>query len=404
MVGTAQPVCLSASGIEGRRYDSTMNLRKRETHRVSFHCWGWTAGPFPLCLAVAGEAFLLTSLFIERDYRNVALRSHCRSAVRRPLTDEEETDCRKPKRVLRLPDLDHAKTAVINTLGSPDSQRSYRFAIDDFVAWYCSEPRLAFNKTVVLRYRLQLEARHLSASTINVRLAAVRRLAYEAADSGLLSPELAASIRRVKGPKKLGVRLGNWLTAQQGKALLSIPVGSSVRGKRDYAMLALLLGCGLRRSELVHLTMEHLQQREEHWAIVDLIGKGGHVRTVPVPAWVKAAIDIWSRLRTSKTGRLFRCVNKTGSIWGRGITEKVVWCMVRECASKAKLEKLAPHDLRRTCARLCHESGGELEQIQFLLGHVSVQTTERYLGCKQRLREAVNDKIGLEPFRDSPAG
>src|ERR1700680_3705496 len=156
---------------------------------------------------------------------------------------------RKPKRVLRLPDLDHSKTAVLNTLGSQESQRSYRFAIEDFIAWYCSEPRLAFNKNVVLRYRLQLEARHLAASTINVRLAAVRRLAYEAADSGLLSPELAASIRRVKGPKKLGVRIGNWLTAQQGKALLSIPAAGSVRGKRDHAMLALLLGCGLRRSE-----------------------------------------------------------------------------------------------------------------------------------------------------------
>src|ERR1700676_4485067 len=122
--------------------------------------------------------------------------------------------CRKPKRVLRLPDLDHAKTAVLNTPGSPDSQRSYRFAIDDFTAWYCSEPRLAFNKIVVLRYRLQLEARHLSASTINVRLAAVRRLAYEAAYRGFLSPELSARIRRVKGPKKLGVRIGNWLTSR----------------------------------------------------------------------------------------------------------------------------------------------------------------------------------------------
>jgi integrase len=76
--------------------------------------------------------------------------------------------------------------------------------------------------------------------------------------------------------------------------------------------------------------------------------------------------------------------------------------MVRECAAKAKLDKLAPHDLRRTCARLCHESGGELEQIQFLLGHASVQTTERYLGCKQKLREAVNDRIGLESFVSSP--
>jgi len=124
---------------------------------------------------------------------------------------------------------------------------------------------------------LQLEARHLSSSTINVRLAAVRRLAYEAADSGLLGPELAASVRRVKGPQKLGVWLGNWLTVQQGKAFLSIPAGSSVRRKRDFAMLAVLLGCGLRRSELVHLTVEHLQQREEHWAIIDLVGKGGHV-------------------------------------------------------------------------------------------------------------------------------
>src|ERR1700688_5240015 len=103
---------------------------------------------------------------------------------------------RRPKRILRLPDLDHSKIAVLNTLRSPESQRAYRFAIDDFIGWYCSEPRLAFNKTVVLRYRLQLEARHLAPSTINVRLAAVRRLAYEAADIGLLSPELAASIPR----------------------------------------------------------------------------------------------------------------------------------------------------------------------------------------------------------------
>src|SRR6202051_552101 len=169
---------------------------------------------------------------------------------------------RKPKRVLRLPDLDHSKTAVLNTLGSQESQRSYRFAIEDFIAWYCSEPRLAFNRTVVLRYRLQLEARHLSASTINIRLAAVRRLAYEAADSGLLSPALAARIGRGKGAEKLSIRLGNWVTAHQGRRLLGAPDAGSVRGKRDYAVLAILLGCGLRRSELVHLRMEDVQQRE----------------------------------------------------------------------------------------------------------------------------------------------
>lgn len=127
------------------------------------------------------------------------------------------------RRVLRLPDLDYAKRAVLNTLGSPESKRAYECAIDDFVAWYCSEPRLAFCKTVVLRYRLDLEGRRLAPATINLRLAAVRRLAYEAADTGLLSPELAAGIRRVKGAKRIGVRLGNWLTAEQSRTLLQGP-------------------------------------------------------------------------------------------------------------------------------------------------------------------------------------
>jgi hypothetical protein len=126
-----------------------------------------------------------------------------------------------PKHILSLPDLGHAKSAVLNSLPSKESQRGYQHAIDEFIAWYCSEPRLSFSKGVVTRYRIHLESRKLAPGTINGRLAAVRRLAYEAADSGLLSPDLAAGIRRVKGPKNLGVRLGNWLTADQGKGALA---------------------------------------------------------------------------------------------------------------------------------------------------------------------------------------
>src|SRR5437867_2028632 len=118
---------------------------------------------------------------------------------------------KSPKRVLALPDLEHAKTAVLNSLTSTSGQRTYDHAIREFVGWYCSEPRLAFNRTVVLRYRIYLEQRHYAPSTINLRLAAVRRIAYEAADAGLLSPELAAGIRRVRGVRRIGVRLGNWL-------------------------------------------------------------------------------------------------------------------------------------------------------------------------------------------------
>ena len=125
----------------------------------------------------------------------------------------------RPRTKLRLPDLDQAKAAVLGSLRSPESQRGYRHSIDEFTTWYCSEPRLSFNKTVVTRYRIHLEDRQLAPGTINVRLAAVRRLAHEAADSGLLSPELAAGIQRVKGAKKLGVRLGNWLTAEEARHL-----------------------------------------------------------------------------------------------------------------------------------------------------------------------------------------
>ena len=303
----------------------------------------------------------------------------------------------KPKAVLRLPDLDQAKSAVLNSLTSADAQRGYRHAIDEFVEWYCSEPRLSFSRTVVLRYRIHLESRYLVPGTINLRLGAVRRLAYEAADCGILSPDLAAGIRRVKGLKKIGVRLGNWLTAEQSQKLWQTPSGERLKAKRDRALLAVLLACGVRRHEAVELDFAHIQRREEHWAIVDLKGKAGHTRTIPMPGWVKNVLDQWIQAANITSGKLFRRVHKMGKAWGERLTEKAVWQVVREYATKAGIDKLAPHDLRRTCARLCYAAGGELEQIQFLLGHVSIQTTERYLGCKQRIQGAVTDKIGIEP-------
>jgi site-specific recombinase XerD len=301
------------------------------------------------------------------------------------------------KSILRLPDLELAKNAVINSLSCPDAQRGYRHAIEEFVEWYCSEPRLSFSRTVVVRYRMHLESRHLAPGTINLRLGAVRRLAYEAADCGLLSADLAAGIRRVKGVKKLGVRLGNWLTPEQAKSLWQAPDPKQLRGQRDRALLSILVACGLRRHEIAELTVDHIQQREGHWAIVDLVGKGGHVRTIPVPDWVHCALNDWMQAACIKAGKLFRKVSSAGKPWGEGVTEKLVWHVVKEFAKRIGNDKLAPHDLRRTCARLCRQAGGELEQIQFLLGHVSVQTTERYLGCVQRIAAAVNDKIGIEP-------
>jgi site-specific recombinase XerD len=148
-------------------------------------------------------------------------------------------------------------------------------------------------------------------------------LAYEAADCGLLSPDLAAGIRRVKGVKKIGVRLGNWLTAEQSQKLWQAPGGERLKEKRDRALLAVLLACGLRRHEAVELNFSHIQQREEHWAIVDLKGKAGHVRTIPMPAWVKNVLDQWLQAANITSGKLFRRVHKMGAAWGEKLTEKL---------------------------------------------------------------------------------
>ncbi len=162
-------------------------------------------------------------------------------------------------------------------------------------------------------------------------------------------------------------------------------------------MVAMLIGCGLRRAGLLALSLESIQQREEHWVIADLVGKGGRVRAVPIPTWVKSTVDAWTAAAAITHGPAFRAINKAGLVWGDGMSSKVLWDVVRAAAARAGIDKLAPHDLRRTCARLCHLAGGELDQIQFLLGHVSIQTTERYLECKQKLQIAVNDRLGIEP-------
>jgi site-specific recombinase XerD len=137
---------------------------------------------------------------------------------------------------LTIPELEQSKAAVLNTLASIHSRRSYEFAIDRFIAWYCSEPRLTFNRAVVVRYRSHLEGRGLSASTINLHLSAIRRLADESAESGWLTPELAIGIRRVQGVKRLGRKSGNWLSQIQAQELVNAASKTDLRGWRDGAI------------------------------------------------------------------------------------------------------------------------------------------------------------------------
>src|ERR1019366_6754964 len=156
-------------------------------------------------------------------------------------------------------------------------------------------------KATVSAWRVSLEVRGLGASSIIVRMSAIRKLAAEAADNGLLAPELAT---------------GNWLSQRQAQALLSAPDITTLRGLRDRAILAVLLGCGLRRSEVAALKFTHLQQRDGRWCIVDLVGKHGRVRTAPMPTWVKVAIDAWTTPAGVVDGHVFRPVNRADRVVG----------------------------------------------------------------------------------------
>jgi site-specific recombinase XerD len=283
---------------------------------------------------------------------------------------------------------------VLDSVTSGNTKRAYRRALRDFMSWFVLSGQRTLTKAVVHQYRTELEAEHLASSTINLRLSAVRKLAAEAADNGLLDVHIAAGIVRVRSIRAHGVRTGNWLTADQAETLCLLPDVTTLRGLRDRAILALLIGCGLRRTELVHLTVEHIQQRDGRWAIVDLIGKGNRVRTVPLPNWAKPIIDRWTEAAGVASGRIIRAVSKGQQVWGSGITAQALFNIVRGYGIDLKLG-IAPHDLRRTFAKLAHKGRAPIEQIQLSLGHSSIQTTERYLGVRQDLTDAPCDHLGL---------
>src|SRR5262245_8446214 len=250
------------------------------------------------------------------------------------------------------------KALVLNSVSSPITRRLYNMALDEFISWFGQAGMVGFTKETVNAWRVALEARGLGSSSISVRLSAIRKLAVEAADNGLLAPELAAGILRVKGVKSRGVRAGNWLSLRQAQDLLNAPDIATLRGRRDRAILAVLLGCGLRRSEAAALTFAHIQQRDGRWCVVDLVGKHGRVRTAPMPTWVKVAIDAWTSAAELVEGYVFRRVNRAGRVSNEGLGEKVVWHMPQQYVQVAGLQGIAPHDLRRyaECRTMPNES------------------------------------------------
>jgi integrase len=279
---------------------------------------------------------------------------------------------------------------VLDSVQSIHSKRNYAKALDDLFAFCASRP---LSRALLMEYRTTME--RLSPSTINVRMSAIRKLVGEARRNGMIGLEEAANLTDVPNVRQKGTRLGNWLTREQAKELLAVPDRSKLKGKRDYVIIALLVGCALRRRELATLNIEDIQLREGRWVIIDLRGKGGRIRTVAVPIWVKQGINAWMTAAKIEDGRLLRPVSKSGKILRDELGDWAIWSVVEQSSKQIGIEHFGAHDLRRTCAKLCRKNGGDLEQIKFLLGHSSIQTTERYLGSEQDIEIAVNDNLGL---------
>jgi site-specific recombinase XerD len=288
---------------------------------------------------------------------------------------------------------------VLDGTSSRHTRRAYSQALDEFLIWFRDEPGREFNKAAVQKYLAELEIKGLAPSSINVRLSAIRRLALEASDNGVMAPELAAGVARAKGAKRGGVRMGHWLTVEQAEQLLALPDPRTLKGNRDAAVLAILLGAGLRRSELTSLDCEHVQEREGRWVIVDLAGKMGRIRSVPIPLWAHAAIARWQDSAGISRGAVFRSVTHHGHLTPRRVSPQGVFSIVKAYAEKLRF-MVRPHDLRRSFARFAHTGLAPIEQIQLSLGHASVVTTEIYLGVKQNLLDAPCDHLGLLPETD----
>lgn len=284
---------------------------------------------------------------------------------------------------------------VLDGLNSEHSRRAYERALLDFMAWHTEQGRPPLSKALVQAYKAKLQADSLAPSTVNLKLSAVRKLAVEAADNAMMDPTLANGIKAVKGVKTAGVRSGNWLNVKQAQALLLTPDVTTLKGLRDRAILATLLGCGLRRSEVAALTTDHVAMRDARWVVLDLVGKGNRTRTVPMPSWTKVAIDEWMQAAGITEGVIFRSVHKGGYVDGDSMTDQATADVVRLYAEQCGFDDLAAHDLRRTFAKLAHKGGAGVDQIQLSLGHASIKTTEKYLGVEQSLTDAPCDRLGL---------
>jgi integrase len=290
--------------------------------------------------------------------------------------------------------IDTLVRVVLNSLPSPLSKRVYKMAIRDFLQYWQTNDRPVMDKLFLQTYIAFMQDIGVGEASINLRLAAIRKLTREASELQIWPDTVAAAFASVKNIPQRGKRTGNWLSLEQAQQLINAPDISTKVGLRNRAILATLLGCGLRRLELVNLSLNQLQLRDDRWVIANLVGKRNKTRTVTVPAWTKQAIDDYLDATNIHSGQLFQAMSKSGRIQRDHISPETVREVVRLNAQKCGF-RITPHDLRRTYAKLALKNGAKIEQIQLNLGHQSLATTQVYLGTDLDLANGPGDFLDI---------
>lgn len=311
-----------------------------------------------------------------------------------------------------------ARELVLNAVSSPRTRTIYGHALDEFERWLTSSGTgYTISRQVAQAYRRHLETaggeqsgrraasepetrytgEPMGGAAVNARLSAIRKLGRVLADlaDDPQAARMADSVARVESVKRRGHKLGRWLTEEELNALVNAPDTATLEGIRDRALLALLGGAGLRRAEAVTLERRQIERRGERWVLANIIGKGNKVRTVILSAWVYAALDTWMTRAGITGGRVLRTVTRKGALsTAPGMSSSSVWRIVLKHAATCSLT-IAPHDLRRTFARLALENGAAVDQLRQTLGHDSIATTTRYVGNSLDYKSPPGDFVNV---------
>ncbi|MGH9766092.1 MAG: tyrosine-type recombinase/integrase [Blastocatellia bacterium] len=295
---------------------------------------------------------------------------------------------------------------ALESVASPHTRRMYERALGRLAQWLDGRE---LSYSIVREYKAEMVQAGYSPQNINAHLSAIRFYVREQAKAGQIAIEQSESVCQVEGVKVKGRKLGNWLSIQEAEKLLNAPDVETPLGLRDRAILALLVGAGLRRSEVVGLQVKHFERRTvadedghsaKRWMLIGVTGKHGRTRNIPVADWVKALVDQWTARASIAVGYLFRSVSwseKRFWLKDEPLDAATLFYIVKRHGWQAERGQIAPHDLRRTFARLAYEGNAPLAQIQLALGHANQSTTENYVNAAQDLRMSPSDVLGLNP-------